>query len=128
AEGTYLKLIWTGIDKEHQHLCPNGYNWNRRTDLNSRFGKEMSELRIQKAWELQEKRFNDWEAKCNPGTPGRSPTPFPFDVFYRRKRGGSVLLQARNSDHSESPYGDKSPRSNEQFRNRGQEETGGTIQ
>lgn len=95
AEGTYLKLIWTGIDKEHQHLCPNGYNWNRRTDLNNRIGKEMSELRIQKAWELQEKRFNDWEGKRNPGTPGRSPTPFPFDVFYRRKRGGSVLLQAR---------------------------------
>jgi hypothetical protein len=43
-EGTYVKLIWTGIDKEHQHLCPNGYNWKRRTDLKDRFGKELSEL------------------------------------------------------------------------------------
>jgi hypothetical protein len=61
AEGTYVKLIWAGIDKEHQHLCPNGYNWNRRTDLKHRFGKELSELPIQEAWKWQEKRFNDWK-------------------------------------------------------------------
>ncbi|KAJ8226326.1 hypothetical protein LV156_008996 [Aspergillus fumigatus] len=94
-EGTYVKLIWTGIDKEHQHLCPNGYNWNRRTDLKDRFGKKLSELQIWVAWKRQEERFNDWEEKSNPGSPGRLPTPFPFDVFYRRKRRGSVPLQAQ---------------------------------
>jgi hypothetical protein len=95
APTTYIKIKWKDIDEEHKHLCREGCNWIRRTDLKDLIGEEMAELKIKQAWERQETRYNTWTRKRAVGTVERSPTPFPLDVYRQRREESRSPLNVR---------------------------------
>ncbi|GFF64265.1 hypothetical protein IFM51744_11206 [Aspergillus udagawae] len=45
----------------------------------------MGDFKIREAWNRQEKRYNDFMSGKEVGTPERSPTPFPLDVYRQRR-------------------------------------------
>jgi hypothetical protein len=93
---TYVKFRWRNIAEEHQHLLDkNGDNWNRRTDLKNYTGEKMAFSKLEEAWMKQEERYNKWKRRREVGTVERSPTPFPLDVYRRRREESRGPLKVR---------------------------------
>ena len=92
APTTYVKIKWVGIREEHTHLCRNGKNWAPRSDLIAIIGKELADENIRQLWDVQEKRYAEWEnGQMGRRSSDRSPTPFPLDVYQEfRKARGSI--------------------------------------
>ncbi|BCS00138.1 uncharacterized protein AKAW2_50479S [Aspergillus luchuensis] len=98
APTTYVKLNWTNIKEEDKHLCRDGTNWITRTDLIEITNEELATSKITEAWEKQEARYNNWEQGLPIGTPSRSPTPCPLDVWQRAKRERSCPVRGHSRD------------------------------
>ncbi|RDH27287.1 hypothetical protein BDQ94DRAFT_185016 [Aspergillus welwitschiae] len=110
APTTYVKLKWTNIKEEDKHLCRDGTNWITRTNLIKLTNEELATSKITEAWEKQETRYNNWEQGLPIGTPSRSPTPCPLDVWQRAKpershvpRGQSSITAKREATASPAP-------------------------
>ncbi|KAI2858192.1 hypothetical protein CBS76997_11393 [Aspergillus niger] len=96
APTTYVKLEWTNIKEEDKHLCRDGTNWITRTNLIEITNEELATSKITEAWEKQETRYNNWEQGLPIGTPSRSPTPCPLDVWQRAKPERSHVPRVQN--------------------------------
>ncbi|GLA10230.1 hypothetical protein AnigIFM60653_002107 [Aspergillus niger] len=97
APTTYVKLKWTNIKEEDKHLCRDGTNWITRTNLIEITNEELATSSITEAWEKQETRYNNWEQGVPIGTPSRSPTPCPLDVWQQAKRERSHVPRGQSS-------------------------------
>ncbi|KAF3009267.1 hypothetical protein E8E15_001916 [Penicillium rubens] len=97
APETWIKIKWRNIKKEHEKLLSRNCSWIPKSDLIRLTDKKSTENKIGAAWDRQEERYCRYQGETQRDS--RSPTPFPLDVFKKKK-----LEREQRDSRSPTPF------------------------